>query len=371
MSAASRNATIEQDADGVITGWDAFAEQLFGWTRTEAIGRSSLILVPDRNAARARRHLADMLHGPQERVYEGTITARRRNGYEFPAVVSARVHLTEHGPRVLTRAEAIAPLPDDGRNAERYLAILNQISDGCAVVDLRGNYLFVNDAFCRMFNYRRDELIGANFKNTVGEQRVSTLRAAFTQVYATGKPAQLEHQVFPRDREAMFLDQSISLERDRNGQPVGFLSIVRDCTARKIAEQEADRARRAAEQANSAKSEFLANMSHEIRTPMNGIIGMSALALDGPLTVEQADCISAVKSSAESLLAVLNDILDFAKIDRANSTWNGFHSRSPRCWLPPSSRSPSRPGRKRSPCGSTSPRRCRRPSSAIRTGCGR
>ena len=113
----------------------------------------------------------------------------------------------------------------------------------------------------------------------------------------------------------MFIDQSVSLERDAGGQAVGFVSITRDCTARKLAEQDADRARRAAEEASRAKSEFLANMSHEIRTPMNGIIGMSALALDTALTPEQADCISTVKSSAESLLTILNDILDFAKIE--------------------------------------------------------
>jgi PAS domain S-box-containing protein len=315
MSALTPSAIIEQDADGVITEWDAAAEQLFGWTRAEAIGRPSLIVIPDRNAMRARDDLAEMLWGPQQHVYQRTITVRRRDGDEFAAIVSAHVRVTRTGARVLTRTAAVAPLPDGGRDAQRYLAILNQISDGCAVVDLRGNYLFVNHAFCRMFNYRRDELIGANFKNAVGEDRVATLRAAFSQVYGTGRPAQLEYQAFPCDREPMFLDQSISLERDGDGEAVGFLTIVRDCTARKLAEQEADRARHAAEQASSAKSEFLANMSHEIRTPMNGIIGMSALALDGPLTADQADCISAVKSSAESLLALLNDILDFAKIE--------------------------------------------------------
>jgi len=199
---------------------------------------------------------------------------------------------------------------------ERYRAILEQIEDGYFEIDLSGRYQLVNDAYCRMLRCPASEIVGKSYKEIVPSRQTPMLYEVYHKVYETGEPVRsLEYETARPDGSPVFVENSITLRKNRQGQPIGYHVIVRDITERKRTEQELEATKDAAEAANRAKSTFLATMSHEIRTPMNGILGMTELILDTELTTEQREYLGLVKSCAESLLSIINDVLDFSRIE--------------------------------------------------------
>jgi PAS domain S-box-containing protein len=121
--------------------------------------------------------------------------------------------------------------------------------------------------------------------------------------------------VWPDDGSIHFIKANAKVLLDKSGRAIRMIGTNSDVTERRSREAELHLAKRNAEAAAQAKSEFLANMSHEIRTPMNAIIGMTELLLGTQQSETQREYQMMVRSSADSLLAILNDILDFSKIE--------------------------------------------------------
>lgn len=201
------------------------------------------------------------------------------------------------------------------KSEEKYRAILDGIEEGYYEVDLRGNFTFINQALCRLFQYEPEEVIGSSYKKFVSPVSAKKIFEVFHRVYLSGNPDKgSDWEVIRKDGVPIPIEGSVSLIKNSQGNPIGFRGILRDITQRTQAESYRQAMIRAEAQMK-AKSEFLAHMSHEIRTPINGIIGMTEIALESGLTPEQYEVITTIYREAEHLLSLINDILDLSKLE--------------------------------------------------------
>jgi PAS domain S-box-containing protein len=196
---------------------------------------------------------------------------------------------------------------------ERYRQLFERSLAGVYRSTLDGRILDVNEACSRMFGYAsREEHLAHKAAEVYFDPAV--LEALIVRLRQEKTLTNLEHCLRRKDGTPVWVLENATLLEGKDGAPEVIEGALIDVTERKRAEQ-LQRAKEAAEAASRAKSDFLANMSHEIRTPMNGILGMTELALDTELTPEQREYLGMVKASADSLLTLIDDILDFSKVE--------------------------------------------------------
>ncbi len=198
------------------------------------------------------------------------------------------------------------------RNEAHYRSLIENVSDVVIKLDATGNMTYASPSIERLLGLAPSECLGKPLGELVVPEEQTLWQVALDDAH-NGASVNVELRFQRQDGGQRIVEASVT-DLLRNSEVQGVVVNLGDITERKLAE-ELRKEKEAAETANRVKGEFLANMSHEIRTPMNGIIGMTELVLDSDLSLEQREFLGMVKSSAESLLALLNDILDFSKIE--------------------------------------------------------
>jgi signal transduction histidine kinase/DNA-binding response OmpR family regulator len=224
------------------------------------------------------------------------------------AALSVRIRLMRKKMRkIAMHNESLADRNWELQEAEqRARRLFESQGDLIVLRDVEGRITYANDAYCELAQSPRSALIGSQDTLPVLEQGDTALESNGNRVH----DQQIAGPLGPR-----WIAWREGLVRNDAGRPAELQSVGRDVTDRTESERALAEARDQADAASRTKSRFLAMASHEIRTPLNGIIGMSGLLMDTPLTPEQATYVKAVKTSGDALLSLIEELLDYSKIE--------------------------------------------------------
>jgi PAS domain S-box-containing protein len=227
-------------------------------------------------------------------------------------------------------------LAESNKELEKLSIVARETDNAVLIMDAEGNFEWLNEGFTRVYGYTLDQLIKEKGLNAVGLSANPQFGEVISRFSTERKPIHYESFHINRDGRKVWSNTVLSPVFDREGNLTRIVAVDSDITRLKESEDRimkqneeileksrelqkavevARKERETANAANMAKSEFLARMSHEIRTPMNGIIGFTDMLMDSGLNEEQMDYARTISRSSEALTALLNDILDFSRIE--------------------------------------------------------
>lgn len=319
---------VTLDEHGTVQTLNTTAEALFGWREAELTGRSFEQLLAEPERALYSGYLAEFrrTREPSLAGRSREVTGRHRDGRDIPLHVSighAQVGGADLFVCYIADISHYRDMERAVRESEAQLRSLIQNIPGVAYRCLMSDdwpMLFMSDATETLTGYPASDFLGEHPVRSFGsithpDDMASNWRVVEASI-RDNRPFVVEYRIRHADGSTRWMWEHGSAVREPDGSVKWIDGVILDITERREMEQALRAAKEKAELAAASKSAFLANMSHEIRTPMNAIIGFSDVLLGQTQPPEQRRQLEVVSASARSLLRLLNDILDTAKLER-------------------------------------------------------
>ena len=337
---------IITDIDDKIIFANSEVENLTGYTIEEMTGKHAYKLFLSENQHKEfEERMIRRLSGIME-SYELKIT--RKDGSYFWGNINAAPFRNSSGEIIGTvGAITDVTISKHEEELEKLVLAATQSSNSVVITDKNGKIEWVNEGFTKLSGYTLDDLKGTSGEILRGGSTPLFFKSAFYEaIIKEKKPFAYENKNYTKDGREYWVITTITPVLNESGEVERLISIDADITQRKHMEEELIVANRIAEHSIikgnktlddlmkakkqleelvKMKEEFLANMSHEIRTPMNGILGLTNVLMKTNIDDEQKEYLSAIKTSGDTLMVVINDILDISKMEAGKMTFEETH----------------------------------------------
>lgn len=321
------DAVFTLGSNGVIQEFNSAAEAIFGWHEADIVGQSVMTLFPNVQDKDYDGFLIDYFAGGQKDIVGSSreIIACRKGGSKFPIQLGiGRINLPGGELLYVGFASDISERKRMQerifKSEERLSSLIRNIPGVSFRCQLDDDWtpLFLSEGIYDLNGYSAQEFLSGerSLEEVIYDDDKKHVKQFFNAAVGIKDSYELEYRVIHENGNLVWVLESGTIVYDEQRNAKWLDGVMLDITSRKAMEQELLEAKHQAEEAAEAKASFLANMSHEIRTPMNAIIGFSDILMDSSLPAESSKHLKTISQSARSLLHLLNDILDSAKLEK-------------------------------------------------------
>lgn len=308
-------AIFETDLQGKITYTNKYGYKLTGYNTKDLKKGISIYQAVDPTEREMLQHnIQQKLKGRSSRPDEYNLITKK--GTKKPILIYSSPIIRNE------KIEGLRGILVDISTRKKYEEELKKLSQAIeqspasvVITNLDGEIIYANSSFTKISGYRKSEAIGQNPRILKTEHFPKSYYKELWNTILNGKKWTGEFKNKKKNGEIYWEYASISPIVNDQNEIISFVAVKEDITERKKIEQELILAKEAAESATKAKTRFLANMSHEIRTPMNAVLGFTELLLTLVKDEQQKGYLRALHSSGNTLLSIINDILDLSKVE--------------------------------------------------------